>query len=728
MDEPVKSRNFSLAFEQMCNFAAIAKTQDADETLRQLILLCLVILPEEKFQNAAQIMEAINLFGLQFPEYQVQAGLERLIAQGRIQHPANTYFTLPDQDRKQLQERIDAAKALENRVKEEWLEEIARKFSVLSPDQAWKGLQGYLARVFRVHGIRTAALFDPSNYTPPEYVENLSLLLNDALKETFAQERQAMARGAISGFLDSVGDHVERTKYIAQLSDGVFTYFSLTVEPKVAQLLHKKLNPLTLFFDTNFLLGILNLQTIKSYGEVSNELLRITEKYKFPFKLRYHPATEREMRSTISHYGAVLRSGQVSPVLSGIELEYYRRNAATGIDVDSFLKPYEHVDYILKSKNILIHRMQAERRREHAHLLQEYKKFLEVRGRSKPDQMLEHDITILDAVHQLRTKAKSSLEAGALLITWDNFLYMFEWETSRAQGRPTCVVLPDQFMQVLRPFVPSDSDFDRSFAEAFAIIEFRAIDSKVSEAQHQFFSDLNAYELFPEEIAASLLTNGLLIERLDKAENDEHFQKSAESAMTHENALLLEENAELAKLLERVRAERTAKEKQLEQERSEVEQLRARVAQAEQLLQQKEKEVASLKKPAGRQGPGEAKQQREQREQALEIARREQQAREEAEKRAELEALLRRETERKVHMYAWIASFTISLILIVIFELCIKSIQGPWFIQHQGKYGLQIAIDTLFLFTTTGFFHPHLRNVLWGVGALALLSTVLQLL
>ncbi|HKF39385.1 MAG TPA: hypothetical protein VKB35_20990, partial [Ktedonobacteraceae bacterium] len=573
MDEPVKSRNFSLAFEQMCNFAAIAKTQDADETLRQLILLCLVILPGEKFENAAQIMEAIILFGLQFPEYRVQAALERLIAQGRIQHPANTYFTLPDQDRKQLQERIDAAKALENSVKEEWLEEIARKFPALSPDQAWKGLQGYLARVFRIHGIQTAALLDPSSYTPPEQIENLASLLNDVLKETFAQERQAMARAAISGFLDSVGDHAERTKYIAQLGNGVFTYFSLTVEPKVAQLLHKKLNPLTLFFDTNFLLGILNLQTIKSYGEVSTELLRITEKYKFPFKLRYHPATEREMRSTIAHYGAVLRSGQVSPVLSGIELEYYRRNAANGIDVDSFLKPYEHVDYLLKSKNIEIHRMQAERRREHAYLLQEYKKFLEVRGRSKPDQMLEHDITILDAVHQLRTKAKSSLEAGALLITWDNFLYMFEWETSRAQGRPACVVLPDQFMQVLRPFVPADSDFDRSFAEAFAITEFRAIDSKVSEAQHQFFNYLNAYELFPEEIATSLLTNGLLIERLDKAEHDEHFQKTVESALSHENASSLEERAALAKLLEHERAERAAKEKQLEQERSEVEQL-----------------------------------------------------------------------------------------------------------------------------------------------------------
>ena len=737
MDETVKSRNFSLAFEQMCNFAAIAKTQDADETLRQLILLCLVILPEEKFQNAAQIMEAITLFGLQFPEYQVRAGLDRLIAQGRIQQPGNTYFTLPSQNRNQLKERIDEARAIEDKVKQEWLEEIARKFPALSPDQAWKGLQGHLARVFRIHGIQTAALFDPSIYTPPEYVENLSLLLNDVLKETFAPEQRAIAREAISRFLASVVDHLERTKYIAQLGDGVFTYFSLAVEPNVAQHFHKKLNPLTLFFDTNFLFGILNLQNTRSYSEVSNELLRIMEKYKFPFKLRYHQATEREMRSTITHYSNLLRSHQTSPVPSSIELEYHRRNAETGIDIDTFLKPYEHVDVILKSKNISIHRTQTERRREHAHLLQEYKKFLEARGRSKPDEMLNHDITILDAVHQLRSKAKSSLEAGALLITWDNFLYMFDWETSRAQGRPACVVLPDQFMQVLRPFVPSDSDFDRSFAEAFAFPEFRAIDSKVSEAQHQLSSYLSSYEPFPEETAARLLTNGLLIDRLHTVENDEHYQNTVETAMSDESASsLLEEKAALAKLLERERAERAAKEKQFEQERIEAEQvkagaeqLKARVEQAEQLLRQKDKELASLKKQSDRQGSREAKQQNEQAKQALEVAKREKEAREEAERRVEQEALLRQRAEQKARTYAATAAFMLSCIVVILFELSINFWpRWPWLILHPNSYGLQIAFDALLILFITGIFHPHWRKFCWGVGAFAILSIVIQLL
>ena len=728
MNALTRSRNFSLTFEQMCNFAAIAKTQDADETLRQLIQLCLVILPGEKFESASQIMEAMALFDLQFSEQQVQAGLNRLIAQGRILQPTNTYFTVPDNDRTQLQTRIREVKALEERVKQEWLEEISKRFPILETDQAWKALQGHLASVFRNHGIQAIALLDSSIFTPPEQVENLSSLLNDALKDLFLPEQRATAYDAISSFLATVGEHAERAKYITQLGDGVFTYFSLTVEPGLARHFHKKLSPLTLFFDTNFLFQICNFYGTGPQKDASYELLRIVQRHKFPFKLRYHQATRQEMRSTIDHYGAILRSGQSRSIPTSLELVFHELNARTGIDVDTFLKPYEHFDVFLTDKNILIHRMQAQRRSEHTPLLQEYRRFLEVRGKFKGEESLKHDITLLEAVHQLRSKAKSSLEAGALLVTLDMSLYRFDWEMSRMQGRRACVVLPDHFMQVLRPFVPSDSDFDRSFAATFALPEFRAMESKLSEAQQQLFSYLTSYEFIPEETAASLLTNGLLMERLHKVENDEELQKDVESAMGYENAALLEEKAVLEKLLERAEAERAAKEKQLEQEKIEVEQMKARAEQAEQLSRQQAKELASLKKQVGRQGSGESKQQKIQVDQALELAVREKQAREAAEKRAEQEALLRQKTEQRAHIYATVASIMFSIILIAVFELLISLIPGAGFTRYRNRYGLQAAVDSLLLFITVGFFHPHRRSWFWGVGALALLGTILQLL
>ena len=254
------------------------------------------------------------------------------------------------------------------------------------------------------------------------------------------------------------------------------------------------------------------------------------------------------------------------------------------------------------------------------------------------------------------------------------------------------------------------------------------MESKLSEAQQQLFSYLTSYEFIPEETAASLLTNGLLMERLHKVENDEELQKDVESAMVYENAALLEEKAVLEKLLERAEAERAAKEKQLEQEKIEAEQMKTRAEQAEQLLRQQAKELASVKKQVGRQGSGESKQQKIQVDQALELAAREKQAREEAEKRAEQEASLRQKTEQRAHIYATVASIMFSIILIAVFELLISLIPGAGFTRYRTRYGLQAAVDSLLLFITVGFFHPHRRSWFWGVGALALLGTILQLL
>jgi len=138
--ELFKPGNFSLAFEQMCNYAAIAKTRNADETLSQLILQCFVVFPEERFQNAAQLAEAINIFGLRVPEYQIQVSIDRLITDDRLQQSVDSFLILSNRDRMKLKGRIDEAKTLEERVKNDWLESISRRFPSLSPDQAWHGL------------------------------------------------------------------------------------------------------------------------------------------------------------------------------------------------------------------------------------------------------------------------------------------------------------------------------------------------------------------------------------------------------------------------------------------------------------------------------------------------------------------------------------------------------------------------------------------------------------
>src|SRR6266566_2973233 len=208
----------------------------------------------------------------------------------------------------------------------------------------------------------------------------------------------------------------------------------------------------------NFLFDILGVHEKNYYVEISNELLDIINKHRLPFKLRYHQSTLREMRATITYLGSEIRTQARTQEYSRtavfsslshslkIDSEHHRSNGATPIDADSFLKRYEHLDILLKDKNVFVYRSQLERRRERAELLEKYQQFLSSRGRMKPYEAMDHDITVLDAVHQMRLKAKSSLEAGALFITCDNLLYMFDWETSQQQNQAASAVLPFPYL------------------------------------------------------------------------------------------------------------------------------------------------------------------------------------------------------------------------------------------------------------------------------------------
>lgn len=719
-----KSRNFSLAFERMCNFVAIANTRDANETLRQLILQCLVVLPNECFENERQIREAIDiLFGLQIPEHWFQIIFDQLVKDGIIKFVDQRYI-LFQETRDSLQKRINEAIALEDAVKNEWFAEIILKFPTLPNNQAWAALRAYLARAFRRHGIQTAALLDPKIDIAPEYSESLSFLLDDVLKDNVSKEQQPKAREAISTFLAEVGRNTDRAKYVSQLADGAFNYFSLTVEQDTAEQFRKGLQPLTLFFDTNFLFGVLDLH-VNPLVDVSNELLRLTDKHGFPFELKYHEATEREMRSTIGFYNQLIRSRDWSTGLSraainarcisGIEGKYHRMNAERGIDADTFFKFYEHIDILLQNKNISIYRTGRQNEAEISRIKLQYLEFLSKWGKDKPEKIIEHDIAILETVRYMRSEAKSSIEAKSMLITCDYSLYRFDWEISRSEGRLACVVLPNLFLQILRPFIPSDLDFERSFAEAFALPEFRTIGSGTSKACSRLLCLLALYKDIPEETAARLLSNDLLINGLRKIEDDKKFQEYVESAIIAENASLIEEKAAISKQLEIEREQRNAIEREIKEKRIKEKESEEKFEQA---MIQKERELESLKKTISEEKKGSDK-----------LLQGERQAKEGIERKLQEEKELREKAHRVKEIYGTILGMVVSLMGVIFFIFLVHWIAWDWLIKHQNSYGIQGAFGILIFVSVMGIFQRKWRKGLWSASLIAgIIVLILSLL
>ena len=368
--------------QQMCNFVAIAETKSPAESLRKLILHTLLTFEGEKASTVQDIAIILKtMFGIEAPNHQIQEALDDLTFAGQVHQPMGTNYVLTADARAKVKQRIDDAAALQERVKMQWLAEIVGRSPNLNADLAWDALRDYLAKAFLRHGIQVAVFLDPSLELPKEYSASLSTLLAEAVQSKFDPTYQETARHAISDFLASVGKNQERSRFIVECADGAANYFALVVSPEIAARFRDRLSPLRLFCDTNFLFGILDLH-VHPLVEVSNELLDAIDTHALPLTLQYHEATLHELQSSLSFYGDILyrhmwtralsRAATTSRYMSAIELKYHQKNAETGIDVDAFLRPYQHVDVLLNEHKIGIYKPPTDRLEERATLEAEY--------------------------------------------------------------------------------------------------------------------------------------------------------------------------------------------------------------------------------------------------------------------------------------------------------------------------------------------------------------------
>jgi hypothetical protein len=467
-----------------------------------------------------------------------------------------------------------AARKLEQDVKQTWLAQISRNYPKLDGEKLWQALRTYLGVAFRRHGIQAIALLDSTAEIAKRQSGSLSSILESIIRHSFSDSEYEEPLHAASSFITTVQNDRKRAEYIAQLADGAFNYFSLTVAPEISEKLRGKLNPLILFLDTNFLFGLLNLH-VNPQVDVSAELCDSITKFHLPFKLRYHEATTREMTNTLFYFGGELRrqkwpqniskAAANSGRMAGIELRYHQKNAEHRIEVEDFLAPYQHWAVLLKDQGIDVYKVvsSGERLRARADLEADYRAFLLKARKEKPAEAVQHDIAVLETVKSLRSTARSTLDAGALLVTCDHMLYRFDYETSRAQEKQGCTVLPSLLWQLLRPFVSDSIEFDQAFAATFALPEFSLTRGGAAKAASKMLSILAGYRDIPEETATKMLANDLLLAELQVKKTDAEFENTVESELARQNANLLEEKAALANQLSNEKRQREAKEQEI---------------------------------------------------------------------------------------------------------------------------------------------------------------------
>lgn len=568
--------DFHRAFNHLCHVLSLSRTGKPKPALDGLVVTACV-LAGGKVEGAAGVAEALQVFfGLLVPTQDLSASIDRLRSAGKLLPTrAGGALTVAPAARAEVQERIAAGDKLEEDVRSEWCASLAAAGIDVGAhgDALWRCLRRYMARVFQQHGALSVELLAPDAEVPAADLAALDAALESALADHPCTD-QGLARTAIKAFFEVPTPC--RTRYLAQLLDNTFTFYAVSIHEAAAQYMRTSLPPLTLFFDTNFIFGLLELHD-NSLGDASRELLSFIQENRFPFKLYFHEETLAEIERTISGIGrrllerrwpqeisrAAVSERRILGALSGVEYRYHKLNAGHPVDPRDFLSKYNHVDQLLADFDIKLYRepfnTPSTPVEETGHLIAEYKAYVEERRPKdpKPYGALDHDIRVWLAVQTKRTPGRTPIDGGALFVTLDFLFYGFDRRYLRGYNNaPGSVALPHQLLQVLRPFGRRSADFDARFVETFGISEIRTAHSDYGETTSKVLSLLASYADVPAETAVRILADEVLLGDLDGLDEDSPtFRERVDHALIRDNAQLLEEQEALRREREAEEAE-----------------------------------------------------------------------------------------------------------------------------------------------------------------------------
>ncbi len=559
--------NYGRLFRNLAHMVALSQEQKVAGVVDSLVATALTIDPTIPATSSTVIVEAIDAyFGLKFQEKDLQSSVDRLLRVGRLQRNPAGKLVPSAQTRAEIDSRVQDAHELEKTVRKEWLDAFWKDRSgrnAESDEELWNCLRAYMARAFERHGAETTLLLDPTAKLPSEIDESLASYLKHAIETNCRHVDPKTVKAAVREFF--VHSTPARSRYIAQLLDGTFSFFAICVDEPTSVYLKRAIQPVSIFLDTNFVFGLLKLHD-NPMNEVSEELVQAIKSQNFPFKLFYHERTLQEFQSAIRNIRYRMlnfrwtqdlsRAALRVRSLSIIELRYHEANAVRPVDARAFLAKYEHVEELLREKGFSVYREPQrspaqieELDKEQTLLIAKYNAFLVNRlglDRAKAYRTIEHDMAVWQTVKYLRHGGSSVLDIGALFLTADRSLYAFDWQQMRPSGGTGHVILPDQLLQLLRPFLVVTEDFDKKFAATFAIPEFRTAASGYGTTASKVLAYLTTFADVTEETASRILANEVLLGRLrDVSIDAPEFKKLIDSELVRDNEQLLKENERL---------------------------------------------------------------------------------------------------------------------------------------------------------------------------------------
>ena len=545
--------DYKEVFSKLSHIKALSSDKKIDEIIQNLILFG-IYNSDNIIKTESDIRDCVeNFYGINIRLILLQSNLDKLISLGKVlKNSSSKELSINSDIRKEIENNIKSNLLIEEEVRKKWFEVISSNYKLEEDSllQAWHILTEYFSKSFEKNGIQTVNFLTSTLKKESDFNNNLSIL-----ESIFTENEILIPRDIFINCLNSFIQNADKiiAKYISQLADAAFTSYALMTDEQTKNFLNSKFTDMRLFLDTNFIFGILDLHKNNEDSSAKGIIEEIKRK-NLPFKLVFHPETLNEFKRTIESKSYLIRNTkwtkEISRIavteiekLSPLEELYHKQNMNEEIDPNIFLEKYEHIDIILKEMGLIEYFPKYISEQEEYDIetdIESYKNFLENNNKVKPSLSLKHDIIVLREVRSLNSKKTKFLDAKAFFLSSDYVLGKFEKQHYKKDWEINMLVNPSVFLQLIRPFIENDYSSNKRFIDTFSIQDFRSFDIDYSTTRSKTLQILNDnYYDTSYETKVKILRDQVLLEKLQKAENDEKKKNNIiESFIAQENSIL----------------------------------------------------------------------------------------------------------------------------------------------------------------------------------------------
>ena len=545
--------DYKEVFSKLSHIKALSSDKKIDEIIQNLILFG-IYNSGNTIKTESDIRDCINNFyGIDIRLVLLRSNLDKLISLGKIlKNSSSKELSVNSNIKKEIENNLSSNYLIEEEVKKKWFEVISSNYTLEKDSllKMWDILTEYFGELFEKNGIQTVN-FLTSNILKKETDFNNNLSILDSILEKNKTIQKSIFINCLNSFIQNADKTI--AKYISQLADAAFTSYALMTDEQTKNFLNSKFTDMRLFLDTNFIFGILDLHKNNEDSSAKGIIEEIKRK-NLPFKLVFHPETLNEFKRTIESKSYLIRNTkwtkEISRIavteiekLSPLEELYHKQNMNEEIDPNIFLEKYEHIDIILQEMGLIEYFPKYISEQEEYDIetdIESYKNFLENNNKVKPSLSLKHDIIVLREVRSLNSKKTKFLDAKAFFLSSDYVLGKFEKQHYKKDWEINMLVNPSVFLQLIRPFIENDYSSNKRFIDTFSIQDFRSFDIDYSTTRSKTLQILNDnYYDTSYETKVKILRDQVLLEKLQKAENDEKKKNNIiESFIAQENLIL----------------------------------------------------------------------------------------------------------------------------------------------------------------------------------------------